>query len=1297
MSAQFLTNVPKLKGRENYDDWAFAVENLLILEGADMYLKQEVTEATMGADAKARAKLILTIDPSLFVHIKETKTTKELFKKLKNLFDDSGFSRRITLLRHLISIRLENCENMTNYVTQIVETSQRLSGTGFLINDEWVGSLLLAGLPERFMPMIMAIEHSGIPITADTIKTKLLDMDSVDVIETECNTALATKGWQKKRTDKGCTSKDGGQTSNKSNSNNRKTKVITCYRCKKTGHLRYQCPLLNETSEKMKQTNAFSVVFLSRNFSKSDWYVDSGASMHMTVNKHWLKNPSFSSSLPEIIVANKTKVPVLCSGDVEITTNHNYEVTVKNVLCVPSLTTNLLSVSELIRNGNSVVFKLNQCLIRNKQGHLVAQAELVDGVYKLKLQTQNCFLTSSVVDGDTWHRRLGHLNSNDMNKMKRGLVEGMDYSDTFTTSKSNCEICCEGKQSRLPFYAGTRATELLQVVHSDICGPMEVKSIGGARYFLLFIDDFSRMVFIYFLKAKSEALSYFKEFKSIVENQQNKKIKILRTDNGREYCSNDFEDFLKSGGIVHQKTNNYTPEQNGLSERSNRTIVERARCLLFEAELEKKFWAEAANTAVYLRNRCTASGIDTTPYEMWTGRKPNLQNIRIFGSPVMVHVPKEKRTKWDKKSKKHILVGFCENVKGYRIYDPIRNMITTSRDIVVLEKKKEQDTVDVILESTDSVGESIEESVVKSDYLDVENKSIQTEGGSEKLLRSDNALHTSEENTNPTDAADTYLPRMVTEENKKRQRKKPERYGYANICNTSIGEDEMTYAEAISGPEKQQWLQAMAEELQAFEENQVWEIVDIPDNKNVVQCRWVLKKKFDCDSKVRYRARLVAKGFTQKAGIDYQETFSPVIRHSTLRLLFALSVQLDMDITHLDVTTAFLNGHLKENIFMHLPEGFSVKDSNKVLKLKKAVYGLKQSSFAWYKRVEETLCNLGFTKSKLEPCVFIKNHSNNRKTIIGIYVDDFIIFSNNKAETSYLIEVLNQKFKIKNLGQVKQYLGMRINVDKKSNSITIDQKHYIEQLLKKFEMSDCNTAETPIECKLNVEKSSICDNRLPYQKLIGSLMYLAVLTRPDIAYSVSYLSQFNNSYSTVHWNYAKRVLKYLSKTKDHCLRYSKGKTELEGFVDADWASDTIDRRSYTGFCFTKSGSVVSWESKKQRTVALSSCEAEYMAISEACREAIYLKNLECEITGCSKKIILYNDSQSALRLANNHQSHKRSKHIDVRYNFIRNAINDDIIETEYLATANMPADLLTKGLPGMKHYKFMKTLGIVKI
>lgn len=1305
MAINYIQSIPKLKGRENYDEWSFAAENLLVLEGIVHYIKPiPNTEIKPEEDAKTKAKLILTIDPGLYVHIKETTSSKELWMKLKNMFDDSGYSRKISLLRHLISIRQENCNSMTAYVTEMVDTAQRLKGTGFTITDEWIGSLLLAGLPEQFSPMIMAIEHSGIQITTDAIKSKLIDMEVSKFNDTDSSgAAFAAKKWHFKTSNN--TSKDGGSSTSKMTE-----KKIVCYKCKKSGHFRNQCPLLKRN----KETNAFSVVFLNGKYNRNEWYVDSGASAHMTANKDWINNANFTPSLSEITVANDTKVPVVCSGDVQITTNYNYDITVKDVLCVPSLTTNLLSVSELINNGNNVSFNQSYCYIRNKQNVLVATAELTNGVYKLKTKEADCRLAApAVASADLWHRRLAHINSCDLNKMKNGIVDGLSYPATSNMSKDKCVICCEGKQIRLPFsHVGQRSTETLQIIHADVCGAMETKSIAGSQYFLLFVDDYSRMTFIYFLKYKNEVFKRFREFKAMVENQQSKKIKILRSDNGGEFCNGEMENYLTQQGIIHQKTVSYTPEQNGICERANRTVVEKARCLLFDAKLEKKFWAEAANTAVYIKNRCVSSTLENkTPYEVWYGKKPDLSNIRLFGCTVMVHVPKEHRLKWDRKAEQYILVGFSENVKGYRVYDPRKDTVTVKRDVIVMEERTQTDfqgnenaiwiqkekefSIENInegdskmnAESRDSVGdtalnESLSSSSSSSVYTNVDSGD------------SDETITELSDDTNISASELHDLPEILLE---KRTRKPPERYGLKTITvsDTVQETEQIDFSEALKGPEAKKWKLAMKEELKSFHENDAWELVNVPPDVSIVQCKWVLNKKLDVNDKVRYRARLVAKGFTQQHGIDYMDTFSPVVRHSTLRMLFALSVQWGMDITHLDVTTAFLNGHLKENIYMSIPEGLKIKNCNgKILKLKKAIYGLKQSSLVWYKKVKDCLCNLDFKNSKYEPCLFQKIVGN-VKVIVAVYVDDFLIFSNNTEETNKLKTILGSEFKLKDLGSVRRYLGMRINIDKKLNTITVDQQQYIEQLLCTFNMSDCKTADTPIECKLNLEKSEICMTNIPFQKLIGSLMYLAILTRPDIAYAVSYLSQFNNCYNDNHYGYAKRILKYLQKTKNYCLRYTKEYSNLIGFVDADWASDSLDRKSYTGYCFTMCGSVISWQSKKQKTVSLSSTEAEYVALSEATREAVYLRNLMSELTFKQCVIKIYCDNQSALKLATSHQSHNRSKHIDVRYHYVRDAIKNKFVEIEYISTQEMPADLLTKGLLSIKHYKFLNMIGII--
>ncbi|KAJ8737027.1 hypothetical protein PYW07_000298 [Mythimna separata] len=998
-----------------------------------------------------------------------------------------------------------------------------------------------------------------------------------------------------------------------------------------------------------------------------------------------LSNVCYQPKVKEIIVANKTIMPVECSGDLQITTHvggNSFDINVNNVLYVPNLTTNLLSVSRIISNGNRVEFNQHGCLIYNSQNDCIGEAKLKNGVYRLNVV-------------NTWHRRLGHINSTDLNKLKNGAVEGVSFDEKCGPNKASCTICCEGKQTRLPFpQSVSKSHEVLELIHTDICGPMENVSLGKARYYLLFIDDFSRMCTVYFLREKNETFKYFKQYKELVETQQSKKIKILRSDNGGEFCSSEMENYLRQCGIVHQKTNSYTPEQNGLSERYNRSIVEKARCFLFDAQFEKFLWAEAVNTAVYIKNRTPTASIkeNTTPYELWTGRKPKLDHLRIFGSPVMVHVPKEKRRKWDKKAKKMFLVGYSENIKGYRMYDPIARNIIVARDVVVMEN----------IDDSSATTITINEERPPEGVQEEEEQDTSVSQKDETFIPGNSSSDTDTSYSDTLSPEDMDLVSMQRDSStpEKRVRRKPDYYGYANMCAEMTGEP-ITVSDILNSPEKEQWQCAMKEELKSFRENDTWELTDRPKDKTVVKSKWVFKKKLNSEGDVRYRARLVAKGFTQLKGIDFNETFSPVLRYSTFRLLIALSVKLDLKMNHLDVPTAFLNGFLDETVFMEIPECSEFQNcNNKVLKLKKAVYGLKQSARAWHIRVEDCLLKLGYKKSDNEPCLFIKSDKNT-KVYIGLFVDDFFVFYNCQSTYEQLMKELVEKFRIKDLGQMKQCLGMNINVYE--NCITVDQKKFIETILKRFNMSDCSCCDTPMEINLKLKK--IVDNNsekgkgYPYQQLIGSLMYLSVLTRPDITFSVSFLSQYNNGFNETHWKHLKRLLKYLKKTIDYGLVYKKNADILHGYVDADWASCSLDRRSYTGYCFIMSGSIVSYESKKQKTVALSSTEAEYMALSESCKEGIYLKNLLNELVLCENmSLCLYSDNQSSIKIASNPLFHnKRTKHIDIRHHFVRECVLQNKIKIEYVSTNDMPADILTKSLCKEKHYKFLSLMGVSKV
>ena len=507
--------------------------------------------------------------------------------------------------------------------------------------------------------------------------------------------------------------------------------------------------------------------------------------------------------------------------------------------------------------------------------------------------------------------------------------------------------------------------------------------------------------------------------------------------------------------------------------------------------------------------------------------------------------------------------------------------------------------------------------------------------------------------------------------------------------------------QAFASEDAEEWRHAMRTEMESLHKNKTWTLVDKPKDRKIVKNKWVFKVKRDANGEIqRYKARLVAKGFSQVAGVDYSETFAPVIRHSSLRVLFALAVQNDLRMEHLDVETAFLQGDLEEDIFMYQPEGFVQKGTEtKVCKLNKALYGLKQASRAWNLKVCEVLGNLGFERSQHDPCVFIRT---TKKTflVIVLYVDDFFLFHNSSSEAESVKRKLQEKFILKDLGALSYALGMQLERTRGtdgSSYLRVNQKQYIVNLLEKYGMTSAKTAATPLELNFKVSPDKPPINTVPYQELVGSLLYLSVCTRPDITYAVSYLSQFNVAHTQEHWQAAKRVLRYLKGTMDIGLTYSKCEamnSRLIGFVDADWAGDASDRKSYSGFVFKIGDSVVSWESRKQKTIALSSTEAEYIAMSEGAKEALHLSALMGELGWPEHTVTIYGDNQSALKLSASEAFHRRTKHVDVRLHHIRDLVKSKTLDFKYMPSKDMPADFLTKSLSSPKVKNCCKILGV---
>lgn len=1265
-------------------------------------------------DQRARAKICLMINTDLLVHVREATTTKEVWQALENNCQDQGVVNRCRLLGQLVSFKLEQFSCMKDYVTQILKVAQQLRDIGKEVDDELLAALMLQGLTEEYTPLKMTIENANITLTSNYVKTKLLQQDS-PIPSTSTENALIARD-NRSRYKRNSTNSKGNQQKQTQQKAEKQKKEIRCFICNGP-HKALICPK-NPNANKEEKGQTLLAAYSTIKSNDNEWVVDSGASSNMTYNKDWLANYKDFNSVVEINVANGQKLYACGSGDV--IKDENMQFGVREVKYVPGLSANLLSVDTLVSRNFTVVFSEKGCDIYDKsecciKGKVICNCKSENGIYKFKSLTKpNSALTVSMPDDyELWHKRLAHLGVPNMKLLRDGMATGVSFKNP---NILQCEPCLKGKQTRTPFSKSstTRSSEILELIHSDICGPMSMESHGGMRYFLLFIDDKTRYTFVYFLKKKSEVFSKLVEFKSLVENLTNKKIKKFRSDNGKEFVNKAVSQLFKENGIVHQLTIDYCPEQNGVAERANRTLVEKAKCMLEEAGLSTKYWAEAINTAVFLKNRSPTKALNVTPLEAWSGQKPDLSELKVFGCKAFMHIDKAKRKKLDAKSKEMIFVGYCMNSKGYRLCDPHDHKLQKSRDVTFFENqffnKREntpprENTVRRFQNLEREINEiqqqyTQEHSNPSEQITTTETVTINTEEDyfedciTDSTINEEPDIQVERLEIETIDVQEEQPPETQAEERRYPQReRKAKDYGDYYLYKVTEGhsDDPLTVEEALSRNDKDKWQEAIDAELDALKKNGTWTLVK-PDqslnNFNVVDSKWIFKIKKEPGGKERYKARLVARGFTQKYGLDYTETFSPVIRHSTLRLLFAIAVENDLSIDQMDVVTAFLNGDLTERVYMKQPKLCEEKGKeNHICLLKKALYGLKQANRAWNKKLHDALIEMKFKRSDNEPCVYFRRRGNHI-VYIAVYVDDILIFYNDKKEREKVKIELKTKFEMKDLGKVETFLGMKI--DHQGKKITIDQGEYIQKILKEFGMTDCKPVKTPLEIGRKLEKprteNFIPPKDFPYQKLIGSLMYLAVCSRPDISFAVAYLSQFNSCYTGEHWSVAKRLLRYLKGTAHYKLNFEKTGKDLTGYVDADHAGDISDRKSFSGYIFILGGAPISWESKKQRTVALSSAEAEYVAMSEACRESTFLKRLIEELTTKEcHAIMLYSDSQSAIQIAKNPVHHQRTKHIDVRCHYIREALNDNIVKVEYLQTEEMTADILTKALPRCKN------------
>ena len=1047
------------------------------------------------------------------------------------------------------------------------------------------------------------------------------------------------------------------------------------------------------------------------------WIVDNGATSHVCSDLSLFSEVCHVSGVT-VSLPNGTSVPISHTGTVHISDT----LTLHNVLHVQSFKFNLMSVSSLLQNRDlSTHVYYDSCFIQDHIRDLtIGKGSLLHGLYILEpqLHAKTNSLCGSLVDGTLWHQRLGHPSFTKLHH-----IPGIPLSSKVNTTP--CTICPLAKQRSLPFVSGPKlSVNPFDLIHIDIWGPFSVESIEGFKYFLTIVDDCTRVTWLYMLRNKSDVKTVFPTFLTHVETQFKTIVKKVRSDNAPELA---FKDLFLSKGIIHQFSCAYTPQQNSIVERKHQHLLNVARALLFQSNVPLAYWSECVLTAFFLINRTPSLLLDKlSPYEILFKKAQDFTFLRSFGCLCYVSTYLKDRNKFTPRANPCVFIGYATGYKGYKVLDLQTNIVSVSRNVVFHETtfpftnvKSSELPLDLfgptILPMPIPVALDVSSSSdsVLHDTLSSHNTSSASAPLAQETVAAD-AVPTSLINTRPrrhtktpgwlseyhcnllfnpspltphiSETFDTAIPFPLSSV-LTYSKLNPQYENFTLSC--TIETEPHTFKEAVRHVV---WNNAMGVEITALETKETWIIVTLPPGKHVIGCKWVFTIKYNPDGTIlKYKARLVAKGYTQQEEIDYIDTFSPVAKLASVKLILSLAACFGWKLTQMDVTNAFLHGDLDEEIYMSLPLGYTPSNGvplppNPVCKLRKSLYGLKQASRQWYHCFSKVVLAAGFTQSLVDNTLFVRKTSTSFTALL-VYVDDILIASNNDEALNELKTALHLAFEIKDMGAPRFFLGLEIA--RNSTGISLCQRKYALDILSSTGMLACKPVSVPMDPSVHLRKDTgtLLPSVKPYRELIGRLLYLTI-TRPDITFAVNYSSQFLSCPTDVHLQAAHRVLRYLKSNPGQGLFYSVDSDIcLNAFADADWATCPDSRRSISGFCVYLGKSLINWKSKKQQTVSRSSTEAEYRSMALATCELIWLhqllKDLKITVTTSAK---LFCDNKSAIHIAHNPVFHERTKHVEIDCHTIRDQIKNGFMRLFHVSTNNQHADILTKALhPGPFH------------
>jgi transposase InsO family protein len=1364
-----------------------AAEDGVVVQSAPSTIAATILERKK---KRALAIICLSVKDEVIPHVSNFTEPATCWARLKELYDNNSTARKILLKNKLMNMRMQEDMPVADFLQNIQLIINQLASIGEVIADSDLIALVLSSLPDSWDAVASTIIYRSVAPTFSELsglmmqeelrrETKGMQKAQLDGFFAHIanTTPLPKRQFGNVRRPYGGVGKPRPFVARQHDSRKESMKKNDCNFCGSPTHWMRNCPELATELKKRVATRTKPSINLNMaeqtgqqptvlddddvdNFfnaatdlptelaaeildlnllsldttpkttpASATWYLDSGASASVTGDKGALANIKSADTSVVVKTAGGQTHPVAGKGTIVMDFSEPINAP---VLYVPGVRKNLLSVGSLADRGLHFFFCKQDVVVLNTKHKVIGHGlrDPSNGLYKFSFPTNTQFINEvslSQSQNRLWHQRLGHINQKSLVFMaKHHIVNGLPA--TLSPTSEPCTACLLGKQSceRTPRQSRHRSSRPLDLIHSDLCGPLQTPSLSGAKYILTFTDDCSRYCWVYFLKFKSDTFQKFKEFQALVENHLDFKIRRLHTDGGGEYVSKVFKAYCRFHGIHQEFTQPHTPHQNGVAERKNRSLLNMSRSISASSHLPAYLWAEAVNTSNYLINITpTRANLGLTPHELLTGAKPDVTHLRIFGSSCQAHVSTG-RKKLDPSSVSGVFVGYDAHTKGYRVYLPHKRRVivtsdlkihentfffsappvvpavpTSCPDIVFFSAPPPKSPPDLPLPASPDSPRS--PPVAASPYPPFPSPHLSSplsvspptpcsvSPPAQVFSRGPRFNHHLE-------LAAPVPPSALPTRDVSRSGRvlaPPARY-HDFILNLTELHEPSTYAAAAVHPG---WQAAMEREIHSIHQHGTWHLTMLPPGRTPITTKWIYRIKTHADgSPAKLKARLVARGFQQREGLDFDETYAPVAKYNTLRTLLAIAGHRGWTVRHLDVATAFLNGQLQEDVYVVQPQGFvDPTRPHHVCKLDKALYGLRQSPRCWYLNIDTRIQRLGLTKSTADPNLYYY-HGESRVALLLLYVDDVYIFGDHPSKLTEMAQELMGAYDMTDMGTLGHSLGLEFHFT--SSGVVVTQRGFAASILAEFGLSQCNPVATPMIQNLHLQVNMgepPADIKM-FQKKVGKLNFLTQ-TRADIAPAVSLVSRFNHAPQKPHMDAVNHILRYVRGTLDFGLCFKRGEDSvLTGYSDADWAGDRDDRKSTTGYVFMLGSTPITWRSQKQNCVACSSTEAEYVALSSAAREGMWLRGLlkELHILDDKTTTVLYCDNQSAIRLSENPVLHQRTKHIDIKHHYIRECVGGGHFKISHVPSADNVADIFTKPLGRTQFEHLRNHLGLVR-